>query len=78
MIYMLTQQFKIELCRPVPTYRDKSRLALWLIPFYVPTCRDKYQRAPTLFYVAPSRQVGINLGLHLINYLGQHVYHCHN
>ena len=47
MIYELTRQFKIELCRPVPTRRDKSLLALWVIPFYVGF-------HPTLIYVAPS------------------------
>ena len=44
------------LCRPVPTSRDKSRLSLWEVPFYVGL-------HPTLIYVAPSRHVGINLGL---------------
>ena len=47
MIYMLTRQFKIELSRPFPTSRDKSRLALWEVPFYVGF-------HPTLIYVAPS------------------------
>ena len=54
MIYMLTQRLKIELCRPVPIDRDKSRLALWVIPLYVGF-------RPTLVYVAP-------LGLALVNF----------
>ena len=39
---------QIELCRPVPTSRDKSQLALWVIPFYVGF-------RPTQVYVASSR-----------------------
>ena len=55
--------FKIELCRPFGAHIKVS----------IPIRRVH----PTLFYIAPSRQVGINLSFRLINNLGQLVYHYH-
>ena len=55
---MLTQRFKIELCRPVGACIMSDSPIRRVSP-----------------YAAPSRQVGINLGLHLIMNLGQLVYH---
>ena len=54
------QWYTIELCRPVPTRRDKSLLVLWLIPFYVGF-------HPTLIYVAPSGLAFISMNLPLIS-----------